>query len=222
MANKKSLNDTHMADQKVYPWVPFGVLNTVWRKIPENTKFILDAGCGKGQPMKFINRHHGYFAVGLDIYEPYLKQCDRQKIHDEYVRGNITALPFKDRSFDVVLCLEVLEHLERRDGEKLLKELERVARKQVILSTPAGKYQQKTYDGNLYQEHKHIWSLDEMKQLGYKVTGVGMRNLGGKAGIQSPLPGPVKWLINIAWMLAGPIVYFFPRLAGDMVCVKKI
>lgn len=146
--------------------VPFTVLNTVWRLIDKEAKTVLDVGCGKGEPMRFINRHKHYFTVGVDIFEPYLRECERQRIHNQHILCDIRNLPFRDKSFDVVLCLEVLEHLEREDGGKLLREMERTAKKQVILSTPVGKYKQVSYEDNPHQEHKHIWSPDEMQALG--------------------------------------------------------
>jgi len=48
--------------------------------------------------------------------------------------ASIYDLPYPDKSFDLVVCCEVLEHLEKpRQG---LAELARVARRNVILSTP--------------------------------------------------------------------------------------
>ncbi|MDD5037926.1 MAG: methyltransferase domain-containing protein [Dehalococcoidales bacterium] len=216
MQNKKD-----SFSRKARSRIPFTALNTVGRLIDKEARTVLDVGCGKGEPMMAINRHQHYLTVGIDVFEPYLRECRRQGIHHQYLLGDIRKLPFRDKSFDVVLCMEVLEHLERADGEKLLRDMERTARKQVLLTTPVGKYQQESFEGNPHQEHKYIWSPDEMQALGYKVTGIGWRNLGGKAGIQSPLPRPLRGLVNVIWVLAGPIVYFYPRLAGDMVCTKR-
>jgi len=207
---------------KARPSVPFTALNTVWRLLDKESRSILDVGCGKGEPMKFINRHRKFHTMGVDIFEPYIEACKKQQIHDEYLLCNIQDLPFADKSFDIVLCMEVLEHLEKDDGEKLLMDMERIARRQVILTTPAGDYEQEAYDDNLHQEHKYIWSPREMKERGYRAVGIGVRNLGGKSGVQSPLPGFLHPLVNLTWVLAGPVVRFFPGLAGDMVCVKRI
>ena len=206
--------------QKTRPYIPFTSLNTVWRHLGASSKTLLDVGCGKGEPARFINRKGKYFAVGFDAFEPYLRECLTQKIHNAFVQGDVRLLPFADHSFDSVICLEVLEHLERADGEKLLKELERVASKQVILSTPVGKYQQGVFDGNPHQEHKYIWQPSEMKNKGYKIKGVGLRNLSGKAGIESKHSAPVQVLFNILWVLTGPFTHYFPDMAGDMVCIK--
>ena len=52
------------------PYVPFSALNTVWRKLDKSSKTILDVGCGKGEPMAFINRHGKFKVVGIDIFKP--------------------------------------------------------------------------------------------------------------------------------------------------------
>jgi hypothetical protein len=49
-----------------------------------------------------------------------------------------TDLPFADRSFDVVLCLEVLEHIPPQSRARVVSELCRVARKTVIITHPYG------------------------------------------------------------------------------------
>jgi SAM-dependent methyltransferase len=44
------------------------------------------------------------------------------------------ALPFRDRSIDIVLCSQVLHHFDWADAERLLRELNRVANRAVIIS----------------------------------------------------------------------------------------
>jgi SAM-dependent methyltransferase len=48
------------------------------------------------------------------------------------------ALPFEDRSFDVVLTLDMLEHVAPADRSVVLRELARVARRRLIAACPAG------------------------------------------------------------------------------------
>jgi ubiquinone/menaquinone biosynthesis C-methylase UbiE len=52
------------------------------------------------------------------------------------VQASIEELPFKDDTFDLVTCFEVLEHLPFEKFESLLRELSRVSRKVVLLSLP--------------------------------------------------------------------------------------
>ena len=82
--------------------------------LPKGTK-ILDAGCGEGVLVEeYLAK--GYTIQGIDLnYE--------SKI---VMRGDILNMPFKDKSFDVVLLLDVFEHLAFSDQPKALKEIQRV------------------------------------------------------------------------------------------------
>lgn len=53
-----------------------------------------------------------------------------------YVQGSALAMPFADKSFDVVLSCDVLEHIPKNDREKFLKECVRVTKDLVIVAAP--------------------------------------------------------------------------------------
>ena len=72
---------------------------------------------------------------GLDFLDRAIQLGKNHPPELSLKQGNIYELPYEDNSFDVVLCLEVLEHLEY--PERALKaELQRVARKYCIVSVP--------------------------------------------------------------------------------------
>jgi SAM-dependent methyltransferase len=180
----------------------------------------LDVGCGKGEPMAFLNRHKRFKVIGIDIFEPYLEEAKRRKVYHALILGDVRHLPFKDRSFDVAMSLEVLEHLEEDDGERLVAELERVAREQILLTTPVGSYRQQPYDRNPYQEHKYIWSPRELKARGYKVRGVGLRGMGGEESWVSHLPPLLKPLSYLIYSFGTAFSYYSPGIACHMVAKK--
>jgi len=53
------------------------------------------------------------------------------------VIGDARALPFKDKSFDTVVMTEVIEHIPPEDRDRVIQELQRVARKIIIISAPS-------------------------------------------------------------------------------------
>jgi len=203
------------------PYVLFTTLNTVWRYIEKGSSSILDVGCGKGQVMKFINRNKRFYTVGVDIFEPYIEHCRASGIHDDYIMGDIRELAFEDKSFDTVLCLETIEHLGKREGLKVLQKLEKIARKQVIVSMPVGKYRQEAEDNNPFQKHRSVWHPREMKKLGYEIRGCGLRFIGNIPRGQSVPLKTLFILANILWVMVSPLAYYFPNFGGDMVCVKN-
>jgi SAM-dependent methyltransferase len=210
---------------KIRPWTPFTALHTVCGVVDKKGKTVLDVGCGKGEPMHFINRRKQFYTMALDIWGPCLTECKTQSTHDECLLGSVSVLPFKDKSIDIVICLEVLEHLEKEDSKRLLEELERVARRQVILSTPVGDCEQDEVllgNGNSYQVHKCGWSPDELRLRGYRVRGSTIRCLAGKAGTINCQPRVLLPLGYLLWIVTSPLVYLLPQLAGDMVCSKHV
>ena len=204
------------------PYVPFTELNTVWRCMDKGAKSILDIGCGKGQPMKFINRHKQFHVTGVDTFEPALDECRRTGVYNELILGDIRSLDFKEKSYDIVICLALIEHLEKEEGKELLSKMEAIARKQVIITTPVGEYEQGPLEGNPYQQHKYCWKPDELKEKGYQVRGVGIRGVMGEGALFSRLSmtiGAFRWA---PWLLAGPLVYYLPKLAGTQICWKRL
>ena len=86
---------------------------------------ILDNGCGACLIGSELARR-GYKVTGSDISWELLKQVPRNK-NLNLVAGDSEELPFKDSSFDCVVCSEVLEHL--KDHKKAAKEIARVMRR---------------------------------------------------------------------------------------------
>ena len=87
---------------------------------------VLEIGPGAGHT-SWLLRHWGLQVTTLD-FDPGLKPD---------IVGDITRLPCADGAFDCVLAAEVLEHLPFAEVETALRELRRVARRQVVVSVPA-------------------------------------------------------------------------------------
>lgn len=98
-------------------------------------KTILEAGCGEGFILdRLYKAGVGEKRIGIDFSDDAIELAKKERPHLDVRKGDIYNIPFKDNSFDLVICCEVLEHLEQ--PEKALAELERVTKNYVILSVP--------------------------------------------------------------------------------------
>lgn len=69
-------------------------------------------------------------------------------------------------------CIEVIEHISKNKGMRLLNALERIA-KMVVITAPNVSFLQKPYDNNPFQRHVSRWWVKDFTKRCYKVRGVG-------------------------------------------------
>ena len=101
----------------------------------ERPRSILEVGCGEGIVLATLaTRLPGVRLDGLELDETALEGARARCPGATLVRGDACALPFGADSFDLVVCLEVLEHLP--EPARALRELRRVARAGCLLSVP--------------------------------------------------------------------------------------
>ncbi len=182
---------------------------------------VIDLGCGKASPVKFFSGRLKY-SLGVDSYPPSITASAKAGIHSEYLNSDILEACAKlaDNSFDGALALDAIEHFKKAEGVKLLKEMERIAKKIVIVYTPNGFLNQTVLDNNQAQEHLSGWSAAEMKSLGFKVYG-----MSGLKFLRKEL-GEIKYWPRPFWLLISRLsqfpAYYFPAVAFQILCVKKL
>lgn len=202
--------------------MPFFPLWLYWTEVRKLSGSVLDIGCGDGTVMAFCNRHGKFCVIGADIFLPSLRKALEICCYQDMIQCDVRYLPFKVKSFDAVVILEVIEHLKRNQGEIVLRQLENIARNYVVLATPVGTYKQSSWQGNPFQEHKSVWNVTQLRALGYQVHGVGVKGFGGEGGVYSRFPVFLGPLLDLIWMLWGPIAYFFPTVACRMIATKRV
>ncbi len=178
---------------------------------------ILDVGCGSNSPLQHIPRK--FFAVGVDAFAPSIEQSRKSKIHNEYCQLDVIDIDkkFAPDSFDCVMALDVIEHLTKQDGLKLLSAMERIAKKRIIIFTPNGFLPQPP-DGNPWQKHKSGWTVEEMKAHGYTVIGInGWKPLRGENA-------DIRFWPKRAWLRISNITQIYvrnkPEKAFQILCIK--
>jgi hypothetical protein len=111
--------------------VPARMLRPILNAIPVNgAPVLLDVGSGGLGVASFLN---GVVSVGVDRDQP-VAVGNKSVFH----RGDITALPYLDRAFPIVSCIDVLEHLPLGARANAIRELVRVASHAVLIACPHG------------------------------------------------------------------------------------
>jgi 2-polyprenyl-3-methyl-5-hydroxy-6-metoxy-1,4-benzoquinol methylase len=95
---------------------------------------ILDAGCGSGRMMDDLTRYGT--VSGFDFEEKGV-QAARSRGHGDVQQARVEEIPHEDESFDLITCLDVIEHTP--DDVVSLRELHRVMRPggQLLVTVPA-------------------------------------------------------------------------------------
>ena len=93
-----------------------------WRSLT-----VLDIGCGGGFTCEFLS-HKGANVTGLDqsaaCIQAAQKHATQSDLTIEYRQGEAEQLPFADASFDIITCVDVLEHVA--DPQQTIAEISRV------------------------------------------------------------------------------------------------
>lgn len=182
-------------------------------------KTVLDVGCGENSPLGSVPKK--FYAEGVDIFTESLKRSESHNIHDAYKNSDIRKIKqlYKEKSFDAVISLDVIEHFDKDEAKALIKDMEAIAKKKVILLTPNGFYKQDEIGGNPYQVHLSGWSTQDLKDLGYKLFCLrGLKYLKGDYATIKLKPWVFWGFISF---ISEPLLYRFPQLSYHLFAVKE-
>lgn len=120
---------------------------------------------------------------------------------------------------DCVVALHIIEHLEKSLSLKLIQQMSNWASKIIIIETPNGFLKQEGTVDNPYQAHRCGYTVNDLRALGYKVTGTtGMkflRNNHSKGSYKIRI-FPIYVLDRILFKL----LHRFPKLSFNLFAYK--
>jgi ubiquinone/menaquinone biosynthesis C-methylase UbiE len=148
---KASIAEEDVAAEKRTP--------TTIAMIPHDVSSVLDVGCGDGSLLRSVDSAN--LKVGVDISYTALSLVTS----GFKILASSEILPFRENEFDLVMSTEVLEHLPDWGFEASCSEIQRVAKRYVLISVPfhedlARKQARCSRCGHVYHIHLHLRSFD--------------------------------------------------------------
>jgi len=113
---------------------------------------VLDIGCGTGLILQGISGKS--YAIGVDFSPKALSFCEKRNLKN-LVRGDVRDLPIAESSVDLVLALDLLEHIE--DDERLMNEIRRILKPGgfLLATVPAHQYLWSEHDEALHHYRRY-------------------------------------------------------------------
>lgn len=172
---------------------------------------VVDLGCETGLPFSmYLHRADTSHLIGLEIETYYLEK--RNAHYDDSILADARFLPFRRKSVDTVLCMQLLYHFRKREALRLLHGLFSAVRKRIVVTMPVG------FTGQKW--NRSIFYPEDMRNLGFRVTGHGVR-----------LPQAIRkdhefdpssfgyYVVRLSFLLF--LTFCFPSLSHLIVCVYR-
>lgn len=145
---------------------------------------VLDVGPGHGKYAILVREYLA--GVGrleaVEAWDPYVDDFRLECLYDRVHRADVRDLSSELLGeFDVVLMIDVLEHLEHADGEELLR---RIAGR-VVICTPETYFQNPEHEEVPPESHRSLWTLRELESV--RSLEVGKIEIGGVIARTAPL-----------------------------------
>lgn len=128
---------------------------------------VLDVG-GEQRILGEVTQASDFYTINVDTSSNQTPKSQKRTEKDLLYDGK--KLPFEDKAFDVVVCIDVLEHVPPSLRRDLIAEMLRVTKKQLICSAPFGTPEHQKAEVKLYnhlkEEGKEIDFLKEHIEFG--------------------------------------------------------
>jgi len=134
---------------------------------------VIDFGCGF---MPITRRLKCKKLIGIDVWYHHVVRARKELDHLDHIQVWNLDLScsllssVKNNSIDISIFIDVIEHFEKDDALCIIKQIERITRKKVLIFTPNGFLPQEPKDGNKYQVHRCGFRPSEFEDMGYDIS----------------------------------------------------
>jgi len=144
------------------------------REATRGGKKLLSLCCGNGMELK---RLYTEDVTAVDIVRPYLDALKEKYPFVKTVCSDVLDF-LKEQpndSYDVISIIDGIEHLDKKKGLEVIKQMKRVAKEKILLFTPEGYTRNEPKDtwgikgGDHFQHHLSGWEVLELKDLGFQL-----------------------------------------------------
>lgn len=172
----------------------------------EKVDIVLDIGTGI-MPENFIKPIVHICCEPFDQYITYLqkkisKEYDRHYVILKSTWADVLKI-FPPKSVDTIFLIDVVEHLEKKEALRLIKQSEKIVRRQIVIFTPLGFLPQKHSDGKdawglqggKWQEHKSGWNPEDFDNT-WSIYACAAYHFTNNKGIKYKKPHGAFWAIK--------------------------
>jgi len=164
---------------------------------------VLEVGCGDGGVIELLHQHNEVF--GVDVSQSGVTVCQQKGLSVSLLDASTEPLPFTDDAFDLVICLETLEHL--KNPQYAVDEIRRVLKDENLFITSVPN--PKTGHPFIYPGLFHYRNFSAfLEQNGFGV--VDCDGWGRAAVFPSLHPRLLRALINRSALLGARLLRRFP------------
>ncbi|MFN3551297.1 MAG: class I SAM-dependent methyltransferase [Endomicrobiia bacterium] len=157
--------------QEEYYWWHIAKRKLVVNFIPKTNCKILDVGCGTGKLMEELLQN-GHLVYGIENEPTAIEFCKKRGIEKIQIFNLEENLNIDNDSFDVITCLDVLEHIEK--DENLIKEFKRIVKPSgiLILTVPSYMWLWSYWDEILGHKRRYNKKIlfEKMQKVGFQIV----------------------------------------------------
>lgn len=132
--------------------------------------YILDAGCGAGRMLEILNKYG--VAEGVDCSRQAVEFCKKRGLKNVEI-GDLNVWS-PDKSYDLVICLDVIYHAGIVDDAKVLKKFHEIlnADGKLILNLPAFNILERCHDQQVWgkRRYKKTLTVQMLNNIGFSIS----------------------------------------------------